>query len=237
MSEDLENFLAALADDVMWNICKLTSSHQFHYDNQPSLKVTMNTFDHDHIQHFYMLSKPVFLKWWVIVNGLRHHCKFESWFADNNGSAEVNPLEDSYIENRMQFSEWGILHTERAPLHNAQKNLSNTRVSDFAPQLLHGIVYLSYVDILWLSTVGSMSDPLRSSPSRGSTRPISPHPLQSANQCCMELPSPHEQRNSGLFSCVVPRWWNELLNHIQLSDSLSIFKKHLKSHLFQDYLH
>ncbi len=41
---------------------------------------------------------------------------------------------------------------------------------------------------------------------------------------------------SQTFSLTVPIWWNDLPNSIRAAESLSIFKKRLKTHLFHLYL-
>ncbi len=38
------------------------------------------------------------------------------------------------------------------------------------------------------------------------------------------------------FSLTVPTWWNDLPNSIRAAESLAIFKKRLKTHLFHLYL-
>ncbi len=41
---------------------------------------------------------------------------------------------------------------------------------------------------------------------------------------------------SQTFSLTVPIWWNDLPNSIRAAESLPIFKKRLKTHLFHLYL-
>ncbi len=61
--------------------------------------------------------------------------------------------------------------------------------------------------------------------------------LHSANEQRIIVPS---QRGTKLvsqtFSLTVPIWWNDLPNSIPAAESLSIFKKRLKTHLFHLYL-
>ncbi len=49
--------------------------------------------------------------------------------------------------------------------------------------------------------------------------------LRSASERCLVVPSQ-------TFSFTVPGWWNELPTPIRNAESLTIFKRHLKSHLF-----
>ena len=61
--------------------------------------------------------------------------------------------------------------------------------------------------------------------------------LRSAKERRLALPSQNGPRSRArLFSSVVPRWWNELPNSIRSAESLSIFKKRLKTQLFHEYL-
>ncbi len=61
--------------------------------------------------------------------------------------------------------------------------------------------------------------------------------LRSASERRIIVPS---QRGTKLlsrtFSLTVPTWWNDLPNSIRAAESLAIFKKRLKTHLFHLYL-
>ena len=48
------------------------------------------------------------------------------------------------------------------------------------------------------------------------------------------LKSTRSQHNK-LFSCLAPKWWNQLPTSIRNTDCLPIFKKRLKTHLFREY--
>ena len=61
--------------------------------------------------------------------------------------------------------------------------------------------------------------------------------LRSANERRLVLPPQRGPKSlARLYSSVVPRWWNELPNSIRSAQSLSIFKKRLKTQLFHEYL-
>ena len=59
--------------------------------------------------------------------------------------------------------------------------------------------------------------------------------LRSSMDCRLAVPSPR-LRQSRLFACVVPRWWNDLPSATRTAASLSVFKKLLKTHLFKEHL-
>ncbi len=52
------------------------------------------------------------------------------------------------------------------------------------------------------------------------------------NQCLRHISKSLSQN----FSLTVPIWWNDLPNSIRAAESLPIFKKRLKTHLFHLYL-
>ncbi len=61
--------------------------------------------------------------------------------------------------------------------------------------------------------------------------------LRSASERRLGVPSQRGTKSlSRTFSFTVPGWWNELPTLIQNAESLTIFKRHLKTHLFQHYL-
>ena len=61
-------------------------------------------------------------------------------------------------------------------------------------------------------------------------------PLRSANERRLVVPPQQGPKSlARLFSSVVPRWWNELPNSIRSAESLSVFKKRLKTQLFCEY--
>ncbi len=61
--------------------------------------------------------------------------------------------------------------------------------------------------------------------------------LRSASERCITVPSQRGTKSlSQTFSLTVPIWWNDLPNSIQAAESLPIFKKQLKTHLFHLYL-
>ncbi len=66
---------------------------------------------------------------------------------------------------------------------------------------------------------------------------IPPRSLRSASERRLFVPS---QRGTKLlsrtFSFTVPGWWNELPTPIRNAESLTIFKRHLKTHLFHLHL-
>ncbi len=61
--------------------------------------------------------------------------------------------------------------------------------------------------------------------------------LRSASERRLVVPSQRGSKSlSRTFSFTVPGWWNDLPTPIRNAGSLSIFKQHLKTHLFQHYL-
>ncbi len=61
--------------------------------------------------------------------------------------------------------------------------------------------------------------------------------LRSASEQRLVVPSQRESKSlSRMFSFTVPGWWNELPISIRNAESLTIFKRHLKTHLFRLHL-
>ncbi len=61
--------------------------------------------------------------------------------------------------------------------------------------------------------------------------------LHSASEQRITVPSQRGTKSlSQTFSITVPIWWNDLPNSIRAAESLPIFKKRLKTHLFHLYL-
>ncbi len=61
--------------------------------------------------------------------------------------------------------------------------------------------------------------------------------LHSASERRIIVPSQRGTKSLSLtFSLTVPTWWNDLPNSIRAAESLAIFKKRLKTHLFHLYL-
>ncbi len=61
--------------------------------------------------------------------------------------------------------------------------------------------------------------------------------LRSASERCITVPSQRGTKSLlQTFSLTVPIWWNDLPNSIRAAESLPIFKKRLKTHLFHLYL-
>ncbi len=61
--------------------------------------------------------------------------------------------------------------------------------------------------------------------------------LRSANERRLVVPSQRDTQSlSRTFSFTVPGWWNELPTLIRNAESLTIFKRHLKTHLFRHHL-
>ncbi len=61
--------------------------------------------------------------------------------------------------------------------------------------------------------------------------------LRSASEQRIIVPSQRGTKSLSLtFSLTVPTWWNDLPNSIRAAESLAIFKKRLKTHLFHLYL-
>ncbi len=57
--------------------------------------------------------------------------------------------------------------------------------------------------------------------------------LHSASECRIIGPSQRRTKSlSQTFSLTVPTWWNDLPNSIRAAESLPIFKKRLKTHIF-----
>ncbi len=61
--------------------------------------------------------------------------------------------------------------------------------------------------------------------------------LRSASERRLVVPSQRGTKSlSRMFSFTVPGWWNELPTPIRNAESLTIFKRHLKTHLFRLHL-
>ncbi len=61
--------------------------------------------------------------------------------------------------------------------------------------------------------------------------------LRSAIERRLVVPSQRDKKSlSRTFSFTVPGWWNELPTPIRNAESLTIFKRHLKTHLFHHHL-
>ncbi len=61
--------------------------------------------------------------------------------------------------------------------------------------------------------------------------------LRSASERRLVVPSQRDTKSlSRTFSFTVPGWWNELPTPIRNAKSLTIFKRHLKTHLFHLHL-
>ncbi len=61
--------------------------------------------------------------------------------------------------------------------------------------------------------------------------------LRSASERSITVPSQRGTKSLSLtFSFTVPIWWNDLPNSIRAAESLPIFKKRLKTHLYHLYL-
>ncbi len=61
--------------------------------------------------------------------------------------------------------------------------------------------------------------------------------LRSASERRLVVPSQRDTKSlSRTFSFTVPGWWNELPTPIRTAESLTIFKLHLKIHLFHHHL-
>ncbi len=61
--------------------------------------------------------------------------------------------------------------------------------------------------------------------------------LRSASERRLVVPSQRGTKSlSRTFSWTVPSWWNDLPISIPTAESLAIFKKHLKTHLFRQHL-
>ncbi len=61
--------------------------------------------------------------------------------------------------------------------------------------------------------------------------------LRSASERRLVVPSQRGTKSlSRTFTWTVPSWWNDLPISIRTAESLAIFKKHLKTHLFRQHL-
>ncbi|XP_051570990.1 uncharacterized protein LOC127450723 [Myxocyprinus asiaticus] len=61
--------------------------------------------------------------------------------------------------------------------------------------------------------------------------------LWSAKECRLVVPTQRGTKTlSRTFSFIIPHWWNDLPNSIREADSLSVFKKRLKTRLFHEDL-
>ncbi|KAI4904369.1 hypothetical protein NFI96_007938, partial [Prochilodus magdalenae] len=63
-----------------------------------------------------------------------------------------------------------------------------------------------------------------------------PRALGASSTARLEPPSlrTHERQASRLFSVLAPRWWNELPLGVRTAESLAVFKRRLKTRLFDD---
>ncbi|KAI4901721.1 hypothetical protein NFI96_000207 [Prochilodus magdalenae] len=61
-----------------------------------------------------------------------------------------------------------------------------------------------------------------------------PRALRASSTARLEPPSlrTHGRQASRLFSVLAPRWWNELPLSVRTAESLAVFKRRLKTHLF-----
>ncbi|XP_062859432.1 uncharacterized protein LOC134321553 [Trichomycterus rosablanca] len=73
---------------------------------------------------------------------------------------------------------------------------------------------------------------------RGLIKPRSvPRNLRASSLARLEPPSRTKGRQaSRLFSVLAPKWWNELPLSVRTAESLAVFKKRLKTHLFTKHL-
>ncbi|KAI4887482.1 hypothetical protein NFI96_002670 [Prochilodus magdalenae] len=65
-----------------------------------------------------------------------------------------------------------------------------------------------------------------------------PRALRASSTARLEPPSlrTHGRQASRLFSVLAPRWWNELPLGVRTAESLAVFKRRLKTHLFVMHL-
>ncbi|KAI4889575.1 hypothetical protein NFI96_009708 [Prochilodus magdalenae] len=65
-----------------------------------------------------------------------------------------------------------------------------------------------------------------------------PRALRASSTARLEPPSlrTHGRQASRLFSVLAPRWWNELPLGVRTAESLAVFKRRLKTHLFVKHL-
>ncbi|KAI4885283.1 hypothetical protein NFI96_013684 [Prochilodus magdalenae] len=65
-----------------------------------------------------------------------------------------------------------------------------------------------------------------------------PRALRASSIARLEPPSlrTHGRQASRLFSVLAPRWWNELPLGVRTAESLAVFKRRLKTHLFVMHL-
>ncbi|KAI4899622.1 hypothetical protein NFI96_001493 [Prochilodus magdalenae] len=65
-----------------------------------------------------------------------------------------------------------------------------------------------------------------------------PRALRASSTARLEPPSlrTHGRQASRLFSVLAPRWWNELPLGVRTAESLGVFKRRLKTHLFVMHL-
>ncbi|KAI4887963.1 hypothetical protein NFI96_018255, partial [Prochilodus magdalenae] len=65
-----------------------------------------------------------------------------------------------------------------------------------------------------------------------------PRALRASSTARLDPPSlrTHGRQASRLFSVLAPRWWNELPLGVRTAESLTVFKRRLKTHLFVMHL-
>ena len=59
--------------------------------------------------------------------------------------------------------------------------------------------------------------------------------LRSSDKCLLDVPKKRTKYGKQSFSAMAPILWNSLPLSLRLSQSLSVFKKDLKTHLFVKY--
>ncbi len=102
---------------------------------------------------------------------------------------------------------------------------------------VHGMCVFTAVCVPfgWVTILGHMS---RLSLTKFSTSDLcASRSLRSASEQRIIVSSQRDTKSlSQTFSLTVPSWWNDLPNSIRAAESLAIFKKQLKTHLFHLYL-
>ncbi len=126
--------------------------------------------------------------------------------------------------SRMQQPEWSLMSRKKLTLHLSSSGY--TGYHSRSHQIQGTDVCLQ--DHNWHCTIYLNSLVQTYAPSRS---------LRSASERRLLVPSQRGTKSlSRTFTWTVPSWWNDLPISIRTAESLAIFKKHLKTHLFRQHL-
>ncbi len=126
--------------------------------------------------------------------------------------------------SRMQQPEWSLMSRKKLtlpPLHQVTLATNSRRIK--FKVLMFAYKTTTGTAPIYLNLLVQTYAPSRS--------------LRSASERRLVVPSQRGTKSlSRTFSWTVPSWWNDLPISIRTAESLAIFKKHLKTHLFRQHL-